>query len=88
MDPKLKIIHSSQLPLATPGCNSSAIHPSPIPSNHDPRSFYLSKIKSRDLLVPPPLISASEFVPRKLTELLMRKKKDSALGIKFSEWER
>jgi hypothetical protein len=81
---KLKTILPSQTPPPPPGCQSSSIHPSPIPSKSDPRAFYLAKIKSGDVIVPPPLISSSEFVPRKLVELLMRRKKDTALGVKFS----
>ncbi|TVY83970.1 hypothetical protein LSUE1_G002980 [Lachnellula suecica] len=52
---------------------------SPVSSNASPRTFYLKN----PALVSPPLISASEFVPRNLIVHLMRNKKDSALAIKF-----
>jgi hypothetical protein len=83
MDIQLKSIPPSQLPPSTPGCRSDELHRSEIPSNADPRHFYLDKVKAGDLEVPPPLISYSEFVPKKLVEHLMRKKKNSALGVKF-----
>jgi len=60
---------------------SDILHVSKIPSNVDTRSFYMRKDKLRT--VPPPLISVSEFVPRVLIEQLMRRKKNSALGVKF-----
>jgi hypothetical protein len=83
MDIQLKSIPPSKLPTSTLGCRSDELHHSEIPSNADPRDFYLDKVKAGDLVVPPPLISYSEFVPKKLVEHLMRKKKDSALGVKF-----
>jgi hypothetical protein len=52
---------------------------SPIPANKSPRKYYLENLP----LVSPPLISISEFVPKSLVEHLMRKKKSSALGVKF-----
>jgi hypothetical protein len=82
MDCKLKSIHIS-LPASATECRSDELHASPIPAQVGPRKFYLDEVKKGNLIVPPPLISCSEFVPRKLVELLMRKKKDSALGIKF-----
>ncbi|KAH8794272.1 hypothetical protein F5882DRAFT_398085 [Hyaloscypha sp. PMI_1271] len=82
MDCKLKSIHLS-LPASATGHRSDELHASPIPAHVGPRKFYLDEVKKGNLIVPPPLISCSEFVPRKLVELLMRKKKDSALGIKF-----
>ena len=58
-----------------------------IPRQYPPTSilapFILNRVNANDLIVPPPLISSSEFVPKKLIELLMRKKKDSAIGVKF-----
>lgn len=60
---------------------SDVIHASRIPSHMDTRAYYLTRKASRT--VPPPLISVSEFVPRRLVEHLMRRKKDSALGVKF-----
>jgi hypothetical protein len=45
----------------------------------DPREAYLSHPE----LVQPPVISASEFVPKPLISHLMRNKKDSALGVKY-----
>jgi hypothetical protein len=83
MEIQLKSVLPSQLPPPTPGCRSDEIHHSEIPSDADPRDFYLDKVRAGDLVVPPPLISYSEFVPKKLVEHLMRKKKDSALGVKF-----
>ena len=76
---KLKQVDQTQLPPSDPGCRSDILHGSPVPSNVDPRDFYLEHGE----FVPPPLISCSGFVPRKLVDLLMRKKKDSALGVKF-----
>lgn len=63
-----------------PSLRSDEIVVSPVPANKSPRKYYLENPS----LVSPPLISISEFVPRPLAEHLMRKKKSSALGVKFS----
>jgi hypothetical protein len=74
-------------------CTSYELHPSAIPAGKDPREFYLNALhnsmrQERDInpaaLVPAPLISASSFVPPAMIRLLMREKKDSALGAKYS----
>jgi hypothetical protein len=69
------------------GSRSDEIHPSPggVPPGSDFRDFYLSRVSGTDsdAFVPPPLISASPFVPPSLIRLLMRGKKDSALGVKY-----
>ena len=50
-----------------------------VPVGLDSRGWYLKDPSS----VPPPCISSSEFVPGAMVEHLMRKKKNSALGVKF-----
>ncbi|CAM6085775.1 unnamed protein product [Calypogeia fissa] len=50
-----------------------------VPVKSNPRLWYLENPSS----VPPPCISSTEFVPTILIEHLMRKKKNSALGVKF-----
>ncbi|KAH8820219.1 hypothetical protein F5884DRAFT_763249 [Xylogone sp. PMI_703] len=76
----LKLKHITPTPLDAT-CRSDEVHSSPVPYNDDIRQFYLEN----HMLVPPPLISCSEFVPSELVALLMRYKKDSALGVKFEE---
>jgi len=80
---KLKQISSSSIPPLDISSRSDTIHVSPIPGDVDARTFYLTEMPDDKHLVPPPLISSSEFVPRSLITLLMRKKKSSALGVKF-----
>lgn len=53
-----------------------------VPVGSDPRKWYLNN-PSR---VPPPSISSSEFIPEPMIEHLMRKKKNSALGVKFQSF--
>ena len=70
---------------------SDALHPSSILANEKFRPCSLEALRSStrdenssgDFIPPPPLISCSDFVPRPLVEVLMRKKKNSALGIKW-----
>lgn len=70
---------------------SDALHPSSILANEKFRSCSLEAVRPSprdtenlgDFIPPPPLISCSNFVPRSLVELLMRKKKSSALGVKW-----
>lgn len=50
-----------------------------VPVGSDPRRWYLNDPSN----VPPPCTSSSEFVPEAMIEHLMRKKKNSALGVKF-----
>ncbi|CAM6085767.1 unnamed protein product [Calypogeia fissa] len=50
-----------------------------VPAESNPRQWYLENPSA----VPPTCISSSEFVPKILIEHLMRKKKNSALGVKF-----
>jgi hypothetical protein len=50
-----------------------------VPVGSDSRRWYLNNPSS----VPPPFISSSAFVPEAMIEHLMRKKKNSALGVKF-----
>jgi hypothetical protein len=93
-NPKLKLKPPPlRLPPKDPGCRSDEIHPSPggAQPNSDIRDFYLYHVYRREgedvnaeAFVPPPLISASPFVPSTLVRLLMRGKKDSALGIKYA----
>lgn len=64
-----------------PDLSSDVLVVSPVPASASPRDFYLKNYH----LVPPPLISISEFIPKPLAEHLMRNKKDSALGQKFVE---
>jgi hypothetical protein len=60
---------------------SDTLNVSTIPAGINTRVFYLMRDNLRT--VPPPLISVSEFVPRVLISQLMRRKKNSALGVKF-----
>jgi hypothetical protein len=70
---------------------SDALHPSSILANEKFRSCSLEAVRPStrdeknpgDFIPPPPLISCSDFVPRPLVELLMRRKKNSALGVKW-----
>lgn len=49
------------------------------------RPFHLAAIKANKLsTVPPPLISASDFIPRDVITHLMRNKRNLALGSKFN----
>src|SRR4051794_15687362 len=84
MNKKFKTISVSHLPLLNAKgikCRSDEIHPSSVPSTADPRSYYLEHPTADG--ISPPLISSSSFVPATLISLLMRRKKDSALGVKF-----
>ncbi|KAG9233369.1 hypothetical protein BJ875DRAFT_485221 [Amylocarpus encephaloides] len=81
MDSILKVLSPFQLRPLDPLWSSDTTHPSPVPSHKDIRDFYLSDANSP--LVPPPLISHSPFIPKPLIEHLMRRKKNSALGVKF-----
>lgn len=97
-NPKLKLKPPPlRLPPKDPGCRSDEIHPSPggAQPNSDIRDFYLYHVYRREgedvnaeAFVPPPLISASPFVPVTLIRLLMRGKKDSALGVKYGYGDR
>ncbi|EPE35904.1 hypothetical protein GLAREA_05242 [Glarea lozoyensis ATCC 20868] len=78
MDYRLKT-PPSRIPPIELKCSSSTTHPSSIPMNKDPRKHYLNN--SAEL--PPPLISSSSFIPHSMTAHLMRRKKTSALGVKF-----
>ena len=92
--PNLKLkLAPLRLPPSDPGCRSDEVHLAPggAPPNSDIRAFYLSHVNPRDgvdvnaeAFVPPPLISASPFVPLTLVRALMRGKKDSALGVKYT----
>ncbi|PMD20410.1 hypothetical protein NA56DRAFT_749859 [Hyaloscypha hepaticicola] len=70
---------------------SDALHPSSILANEKFRSCSLEAVRPStrdeknpgDFVPPPPLISCSDLVPRPLVELLMRRKKNSALGVKW-----
>ncbi|EPE29981.1 hypothetical protein GLAREA_01141 [Glarea lozoyensis ATCC 20868] len=70
---------------------SDLLHPSSVPANRKFRSFFLEAVRASsreeagtaEFIPPPPLISCSDFVPRPLVELLMRKKKNGALGVKW-----
>jgi len=81
---KLKKISASSIPPSEATLRSDTLHISPIPGDTDPRTFYLTEKLDGKYLVPPPLISSSEFVPYSLITLLMRKKKNSAIGVKFT----
>jgi hypothetical protein len=89
--PKLKLKPPPQrLPPHDPGRKSDELHPSVVPSKSEPRACYLNHLYSKGgvtsdqaAVVPPPLISASPFVPMALVRFLMRGKKDSALGVKY-----
>jgi hypothetical protein len=59
--------------------SSSTLVTTPVSTGSDPRFFHLSRVQD----VPPPVISASEFVPRALVTHLMRNKKDSAIAVKY-----
>ncbi|CZS95017.1 uncharacterized protein RAG0_04822 [Rhynchosporium agropyri] len=93
LDPQLKKIPVSKLPPADiiwpwpdneVSRSSESVHISSVPPNKSIRDFYLSAVKSGDTsIAPPPIISASEFVPPALIEHLMRNKRSSALGAKF-----
>ena len=101
--PKLKLKPPpALLPPSDPSCTSDELHPSAIPNGADTRKFYLNHVQLSNeddadpaVIVPPPLLSASPFVPPALISHLMREKKDSALGIKYvkgdsitnSEWQ-
>lgn len=92
---KLKLKPRPQrLPSQDPGCTSDKLHPSAVPSKANPRDFYLYNVHPREeeinpaAVVPPPLISASPFVPTTLIRLLMRGKKNSALGIKYASGDK
>lgn len=61
--------------------SSDGLHPTSIPLTTNIRQFYLEN----DTLVPPPIVSCSEFVSRKLVALLMRGKKDGAIAVKFEK---
>jgi hypothetical protein len=92
-NPRLKLKRPPQrIPPHDPSNKSDEIHPSPgeVPPKSDIRAFYLSHVNAREgddvnaeAFVPPPLISASPFVPTTLIRLLMRGKKDSALNVKY-----
>lgn len=92
-NPKLKLKPPPErLPPLDRGCRSDEIHYSPggVPPSADIRAFYLSHVSpgeggdvNAEAFVPPPLISASPFVPVPLIRLLMRGKKPSALGVKY-----
>ncbi len=73
----------STLPSLDLNCRSDALHISIVRSYLDLRTGYLEAVETDESRVPPPLISRSDLVPRSLVELLMRKKKNSALGVKF-----
>jgi hypothetical protein len=60
------------------GCSNDLVT-STVPSGLDPRGYYLKDFTSS----PPPVTSSSPFVPRILIEHLMRRKKNSALAVKF-----
>jgi hypothetical protein len=70
---------------------SDTLHPSSILANQKFRSCSLEAVRPfsgdkknlGDFTPPPPLISCSDFVPRPLVELLMRRKKNGALGVKW-----
>ncbi|KAL5323112.1 hypothetical protein ACEPPN_007640 [Leptodophora sp. 'Broadleaf-Isolate-01'] len=93
LDAPLKQIPSSKLPspqIVWPWSeedvprSSDNVHISAVPANKSIRTFYLQAIKGGDTeILPPPVISASEFVPLALVEHLMRRKRGSALGSKF-----
>ncbi|TVY17110.1 hypothetical protein LARI1_G007431 [Lachnellula arida] len=74
-----KLKQDPKLFICPPDLQSDILVTSPIPANSSPRTFYLQNPS----LVPPPLISTSPFVPRNMVEHLMRKKKNSALNVKF-----
>lgn len=50
----------------------------------DPRDIYMQSPKDS----PPPVISISDFVPRKMVEHLMRNKKDAALAVKYQNGDK
>ncbi|KAK0114683.1 hypothetical protein ONS95_014168 [Cadophora gregata] len=96
LDPSLKKIPTSKLPPTSiiwpwPAeeipHSSEDVHISSIPYNQNIRTFSLQAIKSSSntpsSLLPPPLISASEFIPPPLITHLMRNKRGSALAAKF-----
>lgn len=84
MASQLKSNLPTKLPSLDPHCRSDELHVSRIPSYEDIRTYYLGYVKAdHESITPPPLISRSNFVPLSLLELLMRKKKNSALGVKF-----
>ncbi|KAL2063975.1 hypothetical protein VTL71DRAFT_4469 [Oculimacula yallundae] len=98
LDPLLKKIPPSKLPppeivwpwpeneiaRSSENVHMSKVHISNVPINKDIRDFYLEALENDKITnVPPPIISASDFVPPALIEHLMRKKRDSALGVKF-----
>ncbi|KAH7098629.1 hypothetical protein BKA62DRAFT_361638 [Auriculariales sp. MPI-PUGE-AT-0066] len=74
------------IPAATPtfAGRSNALQQTTVPSRHNPRSHYLTDYTNAP---GPVVISCSEFVPLAFVEHLMRNKKDSALGVKFSSYE-
>jgi hypothetical protein len=92
-DSKLKLKpRPASLPPLDPSSRSDELHASATPSGADPRKFYLKHVQTRNnedansaVLVPPPLISASPFVPPELIAYLMREKKNSALGVKYEK---
>jgi hypothetical protein len=65
--------------LAALSGRSDVLVPTTVAPGMDPRGQYLNN----PTVVPAPLISSSPFVPPTLIEHLMRKKKNSALGVKF-----
>ncbi|KAF8861385.1 hypothetical protein BDZ45DRAFT_267428 [Acephala macrosclerotiorum] len=74
----------TKLPPFDPHCRSDDLHVSRVSSHEDTRRVYLEAVKGgHESIAPPPLISRSNFVPLSLLKLLMRKKKNSALGVKF-----
>ncbi|KUJ19247.1 uncharacterized protein LY89DRAFT_780236 [Mollisia scopiformis] len=79
----LKAHVPAQLPTLPRDLGSDELHVCFIPSKPDFRRSCLEAVGRDESKLPPPLISCSDFVPRRLVELLMRKKKDSALGVKF-----
>jgi hypothetical protein len=80
---KLKHVGASlRLAVGSSIC-SDDLHASPVPSGANARDFYLNEVDWKDL--PPPLVSHSEFVPLVMVEHLMKRKKDSALGVKFTQ---
>jgi hypothetical protein len=70
---------------------SDLLHSSSVPANGKFRSFFLEAVRAStreetklgEFNPPPPLVSCSDFVPRPLLELLMRNKKNGALGVKW-----
>lgn len=74
-----KLLKSTASHLAPFPGRSDILVKTRVPSGLHPRGLYLEDPTS----VPGPLISCSAFVPSYLTEHLMRRKKNGALGVKF-----